>query len=207
MGYMALRNKQLRIEKMLEVGLHLFSQKGFYCTSVEDIVREAGVGKGTFYRYFKNKEEIFVAILTKFLTEWGSSALIGVKNVKPENYLDYVIDVAHKSFQFFTKNYELSNLYSRIAPGLNEYVEPHLQAFEDLMLAYLIQDLKDAQEMGYIEKKMNVKLAANIISGAFFRVICYYFLLKAEEREPENMDEFIESFVHIMFQSILNQEE
>jgi len=203
MRVMALRNKQLRIDKLLEVGLRLFSQKGFYCTSVEDIVREAGVGKGTFYRYFKSKEDIFVAILTQFLTEWGQSALIGVDQVKPDNYLDYVNDVARKSFQFFTKNYELSNLYSRIAPGLNEYVEPHLQAFEDMMLEYLIQDLRKAQDMGYIQKKLDVKLTANIISGAFFRVICYYFLLKTENREPITLDKFIEEFVRIIFKGIL----
>ncbi|MEN6473917.1 MAG: helix-turn-helix domain-containing protein [Syntrophaceae bacterium] len=190
---------------MLEVGLHLFSQKGFYCTSVEDIVREAGVGKGTFYRYFKSKEDIFVAILTQFLTEWGSSALIGVDKVKPDYYLDYVNDVAQRSFQFFTKNYELSNLYSRIAPGLNEFVEPYLQSFEELMLGYLIQDLKKAQVMGYLEKKLNVKLAANIISGAFFRVIYYYFLLKNEDRERISLNDIINDFVRIVFDGIMQK--
>jgi len=190
---------------MLEVGLHLFSQKGFYCTSVEDIVREAGVGKGTFYRYFKSKEDIFVAILTQFLTEWGSSALIGVDKVKPDYYLDYVNDVAQRSFQFFTKNYELSNLYSRIAPGLNEFVEPYLQSFEELMLGYLIQDLKKAQDMGYLEKKLNVKLAANIISGAFFRVIYYYFLLKNEDRERISLNDIINDFVRIVFDGIMQK--
>jgi len=200
---MVIRNKKLRREKMIEAAMHLFSQKGFYSTSVEDIIRDAGVGKGTFYRNFKNKEEIFVAILMQFLTEWGGSVLIGVDTVKPDSYIDYVRAVAQESFRFFTQNYELSNLYSRIAPGLNEFIEPHLQAFEELMLGYLIEDLKKAQEMGYLEKAMNVKLAANIISGAFFRVIYYYFLLKTEDRTPVNMDDFIDEFLRILFQGIV----
>lgn len=185
--------------------MHLFSQKGFYSTSVEDIVREAGVGKGTFYRYFKTKEEIFTAILMQFLTDWGSSVLVGVDKVKPASYLDYVKDVAHESFRFFTKNYELSNLYSRIAPGLHEFIEPHIQAFEELMLGYLIQDLEKAQQMGYLENNLNVKLAANIISGAFFRVIYYYFLLKTEDRAPIEVDAIADEFVHMIFQSLLSK--
>ena len=36
----------------------LFSQKGFFGTSVSDIVRESGLPVGTIYTYFKSKEEI-----------------------------------------------------------------------------------------------------------------------------------------------------
>lgn len=206
MWYMALRNKELRINKMVAASMRLFSQKGFYSTSVDDIVREAGVGKGTFYRYFKSKEDIFITTLIQFLTEWGQSVLIGVDKVRPEQYLDYVKGVARESFRFFTQNIELSNLYSRVAPGLNEVIEPHIKEFEDLMLGYLEQDLEKAQKMGYLENNLNLKLTANIISGAFFRVIYYYFLMKTEDRAPVQLNEVVDQFVHTIFQSILKKE-
>jgi AcrR family transcriptional regulator len=37
----------------------LFREKGFHNTKMEDIALRAGVGKGTLYEYFKNKQEIF----------------------------------------------------------------------------------------------------------------------------------------------------
>ncbi len=37
----------------------LFSERGFHDTKMEDIAQGAGVGKGTLYEYFKNKQEIF----------------------------------------------------------------------------------------------------------------------------------------------------
>lgn len=37
----------------------LFKEKGFHNTKMDDIAQAAGVGKGTLYEYFKNKQEIF----------------------------------------------------------------------------------------------------------------------------------------------------
>ena len=39
----------------------LFSQKGYDNTSIEQLSRAAGIGKGTIYTYFRTKSEIFLA--------------------------------------------------------------------------------------------------------------------------------------------------
>ena len=43
---------------MLSTALHLFSEKGIKKTSIQDIVHDAGIAKGTFYLYFKDKYEL-----------------------------------------------------------------------------------------------------------------------------------------------------
>ena len=45
-------------KKLYETGCRLFEERGFQNVSVEDITRACGVAKGTFYVYFKRKEEI-----------------------------------------------------------------------------------------------------------------------------------------------------
>ena len=50
----ALKTKQ----KIVEAGKKLIAEKGFDNVSVEDITRASGVAKGTFYTYFKRKEDI-----------------------------------------------------------------------------------------------------------------------------------------------------
>ncbi len=50
-----------RAEKRRELALasiEVFGAKGFERTRMEDVARQAGVGKGTLYEYFKNKEEL-----------------------------------------------------------------------------------------------------------------------------------------------------
>ncbi|MBS2969528.1 TetR/AcrR family transcriptional regulator [Metabacillus sp. KIGAM252] len=44
--------------QILQAGLHLFAERGFDATAVPAIAKEAGVGAGTIYRYFENKETL-----------------------------------------------------------------------------------------------------------------------------------------------------
>ena len=46
-------NKKIKEETLLSSAFNLFTKKGFKETSIQDIAESAGVGKGTFYLYFK----------------------------------------------------------------------------------------------------------------------------------------------------------
>ena len=48
-------------EKILLAAVALFHEFGYNGTSVQDIVRKADVPKGSFYNYFKSKEELAIA--------------------------------------------------------------------------------------------------------------------------------------------------
>lgn len=52
------KNKQIKRESLLETAFNLFTSKGIQKTSISDIVEDAGVAKGTFYLYFKDKYDI-----------------------------------------------------------------------------------------------------------------------------------------------------
>jgi len=54
-------DKDLKVKQIAQASLKLFSKKGYAATSVEQIARAAGIGKGTIYEYFNTKEDIFVA--------------------------------------------------------------------------------------------------------------------------------------------------
>ena len=51
-------NKQMKRESLLDSAFSLFIDNGFNKTSISDIVNNAGVAKGTFYLYFKDKYDI-----------------------------------------------------------------------------------------------------------------------------------------------------
>lgn len=50
-------------EKMLEAAGRLFGARRFHEVRMEDIAQEAEVSKGTLYRYFQDKEEMYLALL------------------------------------------------------------------------------------------------------------------------------------------------
>lgn len=54
-------------EAVLEAALRLFSEHGYLGVRVEDIAREAGVSRATFYKHFAEREEILAMLLTRLL--------------------------------------------------------------------------------------------------------------------------------------------
>src|SRR5438309_5382326 len=55
----------LQADKILQAAGHLFGAQRFHEVRMEDIAAEAEVGKGTLYRYFHDKEELYLALLER----------------------------------------------------------------------------------------------------------------------------------------------
>lgn len=52
------RNKKEKNTTLLQTAFELFTEKGFTKTTISDIVNRAGLAKGTFYLYFKDKYDL-----------------------------------------------------------------------------------------------------------------------------------------------------
>src|SRR5690606_21591095 len=49
--------------RILEAAAEVFSEKGYYATAVDDIVRASDTSKGSFYHFFPNKQGIFLSLV------------------------------------------------------------------------------------------------------------------------------------------------
>lgn len=61
------RRKDARPQELLDAALALFVEKGFAATRSEEVAARAGVAKGTLYRYYESKEELFKAVVRENL--------------------------------------------------------------------------------------------------------------------------------------------
>jgi AcrR family transcriptional regulator len=57
------RRKEARPAEILDAALACFAERGFAATRLDDVAARAGVTKGTLYLYFRNKEELFKAVV------------------------------------------------------------------------------------------------------------------------------------------------
>ena len=55
-------------EKILDVALHMFSERGYEAVSIRDICGEVGIKESTLYYHFKNKKDILDSLVEKFRT-------------------------------------------------------------------------------------------------------------------------------------------
>ena len=59
------KNHDERLTEILDAAEKLFATKSYDLTTVNDILEVVGIGKGTFYHYFKSKEEVMEAVLDR----------------------------------------------------------------------------------------------------------------------------------------------
>lgn len=102
---MVIKNKQ---DLLYNSGVKLFWKHWVKRVSIDMIVQEANVAKGTFYLYYKNKEELYEHIMDDILECWTNymqELVITVPDIKERFYLHMI-----GSLGFFQKNNIIKNL-------------------------------------------------------------------------------------------------
>ncbi|MFV8978604.1 TetR/AcrR family transcriptional regulator [Serratia fonticola] len=64
-----MKTSEVRRAEILQAASELFQEIGYESTSVDSIVRSAGIAKGTFYYYFKSKDEVLAALAQQLCAE------------------------------------------------------------------------------------------------------------------------------------------
>ena len=76
---------------LIDAAMDLFASYGYRGTSLARIARAAGVTKGALYWHFADKEEFFIAVVAKVLSEWE---LIFEKSAQASNAAEFRAEFA-----------------------------------------------------------------------------------------------------------------
>lgn len=96
----------VRRAEILSIAENLFQTKGYAETSVDEIVRQAGIAKGTFYHYFKSKEEILDSLTQQLVADMAfhSQLIAGNKNL---NAIEKITAIISKQNALADKNHSV----------------------------------------------------------------------------------------------------
>ncbi len=97
-------NKNEKLNKLLDTAFQLFTDKGIQHTSIQDIVNNAGVAKGTFYLYFKDKYEIQDHLLARTSYRLFHQALKASEKENIERLDDKIIFIINYIIDFLVHN-------------------------------------------------------------------------------------------------------
>lgn len=107
-------NKKQKLEALLNTGFELFQSQGINKTSIADIAEKAGVAKGTFYLYFKDKYDLrnrLIAHKSSQLFEMAYKALEASdidRNLEDDLIfiVDYILDYLNDNKPLLTFMYK-----------------------------------------------------------------------------------------------------
>jgi len=94
-----------KAEIILDAAEQIFKRYGYSKTTMDDIAREAMIGKGTIYYYFNTKEDIFLAIMSKVIAE--ISKTLKERIDKSETFEGKIKVLFAEPYQHFLRHHDL----------------------------------------------------------------------------------------------------
>jgi len=94
------RSKAANRQAILEAARGVFALTGYEATTVRDIIRATDLGTGTFYNYFKSKEEVFQALSSDSVRRFRP--ILGQVRDESEGFEDFVRGAYRAFFQFLS---------------------------------------------------------------------------------------------------------
>jgi AcrR family transcriptional regulator len=130
--------------KLLEAARKVFAEKGLGEATARDIVRETDLASGTFYNYFRDKEDAFKALLEEMAER--SRALVRAQRQTPGASVEERVANAYRAyFGWAVEETELFLVFRRNAGAIA--LMPDSGIFE-MGIVELFEDLRDWEEAG-----------------------------------------------------------
>ncbi len=180
-------NKKKKQDALLNTAYHLFMQKGFQKTSISDIVKEAGVAKGTFYLYFKDKLDIRYKLISYKSSEIFKKAYHRLKEERERIpvFEEQIIFLIDQVIDELTKNPTLLKLISKhLGWGIfkNSLVEPIDDAQRNIYDIYM-QLLRESGHE-FREPEVMIYLIIELVAGSCYNAVLMEQPMPIEELKP-----------------------
>ena len=145
------REKAQKREFLIDVAEEIFFEKGYEAATMDQIAAKAEYSKGTLYLYFKNKEELYIAISTRSV----------------DLFQKIVNDEMQKSVTGAEKLAAIKNSYLRFFLEAPEHMKVMLHAFRSpTVLASLQENQETMQAIMQKDQELNQLIASAIIQSA-----------------------------------------
>lgn len=161
------RNKEFDPTEKLEKARDLFWEKGYHATSMQDLVSQMKVNRGSMYDTYGDKHQLFIESLQNYAKETYSEykqAATGEKS--PFKAIELIVKKAiQRSFEeekvcmIVKSSFEMAPLDNDVKEILKQLSNALISIFEEL--------IEKAQQSGEISTDKNARQSAQFIVGSF----------------------------------------
>ncbi len=181
-------NKTDKENRLLISGFKLFTEKGINKTSIQDIVNNSNMAKGTFYLYFKDKYELRDILIAKKSKKLFNEAISKLRKQNIDDFsdqiifvIDYVIDSLNKDqilLKFISKNLSWG-VYNKALVKIYEHSEEENDGLYNLFLKGVAEN-----NIKLDNPEVTLFMIVELVSSTCFNSILHNEPLPIEEYKP-----------------------
>jgi AcrR family transcriptional regulator len=162
----------------------IFSEREFHEVLTDDIAHRVGIGKGTIYRYFRSKEELYLAAIGDGLNGLHAAVTAVLQQDAP---LAATIEaVARTMITYFWQQRDFFVLMHRLESKLKARERADWQQKRIEVVSMIRRVMERAAARGEIGR-LNARLGVEILFG-MIRSVCVY---RAESDRPEELTRLV----------------
>jgi len=160
--------KEKKRERILKKSWELFKKNGYEEIKIERITKEVGISKGSFYTYFKTKEDVLFSILEKIEIEIENSINDIDTSEEPSKILYNLLEKRVELFLGYVQNMKLGNLYIMKSGQIDEFKNKITVFYTTFIKENIIKKYENKKiwDLEIISKYIN-----SSIEGYFFEEI------------------------------------
>jgi TetR/AcrR family transcriptional regulator, transcriptional repressor for nem operon len=171
-------------QKILETGAELIHLKGFNHTGLQEILKIAGVPKGSFYNYFNSKEDFGLQVIDYFVGHYTvmSKPILEDPTLSPLRKIEKLLEWFMEFFK--SKNYTygcpIGNLAQEMG-DLSPAFRDKLRSSLNILVETYSELLAHAQKEGEINQNLNTRAAARFLVSSWHGALIHMKAMKGPE--------------------------
>jgi TetR/AcrR family transcriptional regulator len=196
------REKLRQRQEMLASALGLFSEKGYHNVSMHEIAEKAEFSIGTLYKFFRNKEDLYKALMLEQADKFHEALTKAID--EPRDEIEKLRNYIRVKGEVFRDNVSMIRLYFAETRGASFNITAGLDAEIRQRYGRFLHTLASIFEAGMKRKRFrkiadpyHLALAMDSLANAFL-----YLWLEAPDRHPypENPD----TILNILFKGLVD---
>ncbi len=177
---------------IIRIGTDLIGRQGFNATGIDAVLKEAGVPKGSFYYYFRSKEEFGLAVIDHFAARYDQrlDTFLDDEEVTPLNRIRNLLEsgLARLEQNQCAKGCLIGNLGQELADQ-NERFRARLEEVFNSWKERYAACLLDAQQTGELPSELDPSVVAGFILSGWEGAVLRAKVMKL----PKPLRDFIET--------------
>lgn len=189
--------KEKKRAALLETAFELFIDKGFSQTSINDIVEKAGVAKGTFYLYFKDKNDIRNQLISSKASLIFKDALLGTAHIPVQSFEDRVIAIIDHILNNFEQDHTLLVFISKhLSWGIFKNALTADSDPDESSVLHQYADLINSSAHQFADEELMIYMIVELVSGTSYNAILF--------EQPRSL-EAIKPYLYETIRNIIHQ--
>jgi len=189
-----------RQEEILKTATAVFAVYGYRNTDVQVIADMAGIGKGTVYRYFPTKQDLFFAAVDRGLQRLEKQVLSDRADVADP--IEKMMASVRSFFKFFEENSELVELFVQERSEFKDRPKPSYYVYKGKNVEPWHEIFRQLMKEGRV-REMDADSVFDFLMDAMYGTIFMHYFARREKPLSERTEDVLK----ILFTGVLTEAE